>query len=107
MASAFIFVAQGPVAGQDAASQLELSKGAPVTLDTVAPGDAFAPGSPEERYLRDHTRYLTHGFGGPTAMIWQLLVSIVLNLLLFSLAITVVAVPVGWVFGHLIPAFQA
>ena len=100
-------MAQGRVPGQDAASPLELSKGGPVLLETVAPKDAFAAGSPEERYLRDHTRYLTHGFGGPVAMIWQLLVSIALNLLLLSLAITVVAVPIGWVYGHLIPAFQA
>jgi len=29
----------------------------------------FAPGSPEETYLRDNTRYLTHGWGGPVAAI--------------------------------------
>ena len=74
---------------------------------TLTPSNAFAAGSPEERYLRDHTRYLSHGFGGPVAAVWQLLVSIVLNLLLFSLAVMVVAVPIGWLYGHLIPAFQA
>ena len=74
---------------------------------TETPSNAFAAGSPEERYLRDHTRYLSHGFGGPVAAVWQLLVSIVLNLLLFSLAVMVVAVPIGWLYGHLIPAFQA
>ena len=124
IASALIFVAQGDVVAQGDAKgepdfpQLKLSKRDPATKDdsatkdvvktvTLAPGEAFAAGSPEERYLRDHTRYLSHGFGGPVAAIWQLLVSIGVNLLLLSLAVMVAAVPIGWLYGHLIPALQA
>ena len=113
IASALIFVAQGPVDGEPDVPQLKLSqRDSAETTDvvktvTVAPADAFAAGSPEERYLRDHTRYLSHGFGGPIAAVWQLLVSIGLNLILLSLAVMVVAVPIGWLYGHLIPALQA
>jgi hypothetical protein len=113
IASALVFVAQGNVAGEPDVPQLKLSKRDPaatkevVKTVTVAPGEAFAPGSPEERYLRDHTRYLSHGFGGPVASVWQLLVSIGLNLILLSLAVMVAAVPIGWAYGHLIPALQA
>ena len=113
IASAFVFVAQGEVDGEPEYPKLTLSKrdiaADKVVVDTVtvAPGEAFAAGSPEERYLRDHTRYLSHGFGGPVAAIWQLLVSIVLNLFLLSLAVMVAAVPIGWVYGHLLPELQA
>ena len=120
IASALVFVAQGQLdnPAQEVISELELSQAGGVVTESVAPGTpfvagnpaqryAFAAGSPEERYLRDHTRYLTHGFGGPLAMVWQLLVSVVFNLLLLSLAVTVVAIPAGWVYGHLIPALQA
>jgi hypothetical protein len=113
IASALVFVAQGPVDGEPVVPQLKLSRrdsAEPtdvVKTVTVAPTDAFAAGSPEERYLRDHTRYLSHGFGGPIAAVWQLLVSIGLNLILLSLAVMVIAVPIGWLYGHLIPALQA
>jgi len=36
----------------------------------------FAPTSPEEQYLRNNTRYLTHGWGGPVGVFWRLLLSI-------------------------------
>ncbi len=113
IASAIVFVAQGSVNGEPDVPQLKLSKRDPaattevVETVTVAPDEAFAAGSPEERYLRDHTRYLSHGFGGPLAAIWQLLVSILLNLFLLSLAVMILAVPIGWLYGHLIPALQA
>ena len=113
MASALIFVAQGAVNGEPDFPQLVLSKRDNSTTKrevktvAVAPDEAFAAGSPEERYLRDHTRYLSHGFGGPLAMIWQLLISIGLNLILLSLAVMMAALPIGWLYGHLIPVLQS
>ena len=112
IASALIFLATGVVGNEPEYPprlSLKTIAGDTVVVDTVTvtPDDAFAAGTPEERYLRDHTRYLSHGFGGPVAAIWQLLVSITLNLFLLSLAVLVTAVPIGWVYGHLLPELQA
>ena len=67
---------------------------------------AFDPGSPEEHYLRDRTRYLTHGWGGPLGAMWRLLCSIVLNGIVLGLALMVVAVPLGWLYGWAVPSFR-
>ncbi|MGO9909637.1 MAG: hypothetical protein ACLPQS_00530 [Acidimicrobiales bacterium] len=60
---------------------------------------AFAAGSPEERYLRDHTRYLSHGFGGPLGAVWRLLLSVILNFTLLALLVMTIGFPLGWLYG--------
>ena len=109
IASALMFVAQGKVGDEPESTALKTSAKTSdaVKAVTVPANPAFHAGSPEERYLRDHTRYLSHGFGGPVAAIWQLLVSIVVNLVLLSLIVGLVSVPVGWIYGHNIRALQA
>jgi len=79
------------------------------SMPTIAPGaiQAFAPMSPEERYLRDHTRYLTHGFGGILGAVWRLLVGIMWNIVILSLGVGAIAVPIGWIYGAAIPSLRA
>jgi hypothetical protein len=76
---------------------------------TIAPGSlpAFAPMSPEERYLRDHIRYLTHGFGGILGLVWRLIAGIFWNVLILSLAVGLLCVPGGWIYGALVPSLRA
>ena len=59
----------------DALNSFTFAPGAPGKPD----GRPFAPGTPEERYLRNHTQYLTHGPGGKPAMVWRYLLGIALN----------------------------
>jgi len=68
---------------------------------------AFVPGSPEEKYLRDRTRYLTHGWGGPLGVIWRLIAGIAWNLLILILGVAAVAIPIGWLYGAHVPALRA
>ena len=59
----------------------------------------YAPRSPEVAFLRDNTKYLTHGWGGLPVMFWRLVLGIFWNLILFATVILLVAVPVGWLYG--------
>ena len=77
----------------------------PIVPSTSMP--AFAPGSPEETYLRDNTRYLTHGWGGPVAAIWRLFMGILWNLLILVLMVGLIFVALGWVYGLRLPSLQA
>jgi len=76
---------------------------------TIPPGSlpAFAPQSPEERYLRDHIRYLTHGFGGIFGLFWRLLAGVGWNVLILSLSVGLLSVPLGWLYGALVPSLRA
>lgn len=65
----------------------------------VAAPDPFAPGSPEEGYLRNHTTYLTHGPGGSIAFVWRLLMGITINVAFLGLAMHSIARPLGWAYG--------
>jgi hypothetical protein len=66
----------------------------------------FAPDSPEEKYLRNHTRYLTHGWGGPVGAIWRLLLGIGWNTSILALGVLVFAVPMGWVYGGILDSLR-
>jgi len=84
-------------------------KGRPKIDLAVEPGSlpAFAQTSPEERYLRDHTRYLTHGFGGIFGLVWRLIAGIGWNVVILSLSIGLFAVPLGWLYGALVPSLRS
>jgi hypothetical protein len=68
---------------------------------------AFAPGSPEERLLRNRIRYLTHGRGGPLAAGWRYLMGTAMNIVLVGLVIYVVFKPIGWIYGWALPNLRA
>jgi len=68
---------------------------------------AFAPGSPEERLLRNRTRYLTHGSGGPLGAGWRYLMGMAFNISLVALVIYVIFKPVGWIYGWAVPNLRA
>jgi hypothetical protein len=76
-----------------------------VAADQTRP--AFAAGSPEERLLRNRTRYLTHGRGGPLGAGWRYLMGTALNLVLVGLVIYVVFKPMGWIYGWALPHLRA
>jgi len=67
----------------------------------------FAPGTPEEQFLRNHTLYLTAGKGGAPGAIWKALLGALLNLVLVGWSIGLVAIPLGWLYGWRWPALRA
>lgn len=67
---------------------------------------AYSGGSVEERVLRNRTRYLTHGAGGPLAAVWRYLMGMLLNIFLIGLSLALVFVPVGWLYGWAIKDFR-
>jgi hypothetical protein len=60
---------------------------------------AYAQGSPEVGFLRDNTKYLTHGWGGLPVALWRLVLGILWNFVLFIMGVLLFAIPVGWLYG--------
>jgi Patatin-like phospholipase len=56
----------------------------------------YAPASPEEEYLRNHSSYLAPGLGGKARLLLRVLLGMVVNLLFVGLAVAIVALPLGW-----------
>jgi hypothetical protein len=105
MAASFAMLNRGEYPGEPSdVSDLRSGSKPPVTPGSLP---AFAPMSPEECYLRDHTRYLTHGFGGILGVIWRLIAGISWNVLILSLVIGLFAVPIGWIYGAVVPSLRA
>lgn len=73
-------------------------------LPSIAP---FAHGSPEEQYLRDHTKYLTHGRFGIAAVIWRVLLGVIFNVTMFVIALSFIGVPLGYFYRLIWPSLQA
>ena len=67
----------------------------------------WAPGSPEERHLRNHSRYLTEGPGGQfwaaSSMLWGLLI----HLLPLVLSTFLIGRAMGWVLAEVNPRVDA
>lgn len=55
----------------------------------------FAPSSPEERHLRNHSSYLAYGLKGKLRLLFALLVGLLLNLVLLFLGLVLIARPLG------------
>jgi hypothetical protein len=66
-----------------------------VSQDLFAEKDVFAPGSPEEQHLRNHTSYLAAGAAGKLKLIARLLSGVLVNILFFWLLLWVVSRPLG------------
>jgi hypothetical protein len=76
---------------------------------TVEPSGTMGPyaqASPEVTYLRDNTKYLTHGWGGLPVALWRLLMGISWNFLLLVMGVMVVAVPIGWIYGGVLTSLR-
>jgi hypothetical protein len=54
------------------------------------------PGSPEERWFRDHSSYLVPDLKRGVAGIYRLLAGVIVNLLVIGLVLFAVARPIGW-----------
>ena len=67
-------------------------------LGEDAPG-VYAPGSPEERHLRNHSSYLAPGSAGSLRLLLRVLLGMLVNFLLIGLMIYVVATLIGWAYG--------
>ena len=116
IATAFAMVATGPISRQSAAGQqVKLKDKGDHSIKPVLepPVDGrpdmrpFARGTPEERYLRDHTLYLTHGQGGISSAVWRVLLGLLFNCTGVILTVAVVAIPLGWFYGWVWPSLQA
>jgi hypothetical protein len=64
-------------------------------------GPRWGPGSPEERWFRDHASYLVPDAKGGFAGLARLLAGVLVNLALIGLVLFAVARPVGWVMHEL------
>jgi hypothetical protein len=93
--TALTILARGPFRDQQGKKQVETPTPEPPTASLPA----YDPRSPEVAFLRDNTKYLTHGWGGLPVMFWRLVLGIFWNLILFSTVILLIAVPVGWLYG--------
>ena len=56
----------------------------------------FAPGTPEEQFIRHHTLYLTEAKGGIPGTIWRAILGLLLNVLLVAWTVGTRALPLGW-----------
>lgn len=56
----------------------------------------FAPGTPEEQYLRNRTNYLVPGALGFVYALWRLVRGLALNIAFVALLLFLVARPYGW-----------
>lgn len=92
IAAALALVAKGPI--ESAPEDDILTPGS-----DESPTAAFAPGSPEENYLRNNLAYLTHGPGGTLAVLGRAWFGFMLNIGFLALLVYVLALPVGWVYG--------
>lgn len=95
IAAAFSIVQKRPPKTSD-----EAGPDAPPSFDDVPP---YAPGSPEERWLRNHSSYMAPGLRGKTRLASRLVLGMLLNLVLLGAIITLVAVPLGLVGAWLQP----
>jgi hypothetical protein len=74
---------------------------------TGAESGPLSHGSPEEKFLRNHTLYLTHGRGGVPAVVWRVLLGVVFNVAMVTLGLIVVSIPLGWLYAALWPSLRA
>jgi hypothetical protein len=68
---------------------------AAMTLARHSTSEPFAPGSPEEQYLRNRTTYLAPHGGEAIFFVYRMLLGLAINLLLFALVLGIPALIVG------------
>ena len=98
MGTALTMLSKGPFPGEPHQDPAE-------EPSEALPG--YAPESPEVTFLRDNTKYLTHGWGGLPVAIWRLLLGIFWNFTILVMGLLLVAVPIGWLYGWALPSLRA
>ncbi len=63
---------------------------------------AFAPGSAEEHYLRNHTHYLAPDLQTAAIMVTRLLLGVAINVAIIWMLLNVAARPLGWLFATIV-----
>ena len=59
----------------------------------------YAPGSPEEQHLRNHSTYLAPGLGGEIRLLLRILLGLLVNLLFVGTVVMVAGRLLGWLYG--------
>ncbi len=67
---------------------------------------AYAPGTPEEGWLRNHCSYITDGFGDTLRVVATALVGLVANVIFFTTLLWALARPLGWAYAAWQPALR-
>lgn len=73
-------------------------------LLAVQPG--FAPGSPEEAFVRNRCSYLADGMNGKVRLVVSVVLGILANVVFLGLLIYTVGHPLGWFYGWWQHAFR-
>jgi hypothetical protein len=114
IATAFTLVSKGPVDGAARFGDNSVDPFEKPAVDTDGserprPPDMrpFAPGTPEENHVRNHTLYLTEAKGGIPGTIWRAVLGVLLNVLLMAWIVGTVALPLGWLYGAVWPGLRA
>lgn len=68
--------------------------------------EPWTPGSPEERWFRNHSSYLIPDLKGGLAGIFRLLAGLVINVLLVVLVLSAVSRPIGWAIHQAFEEFR-
>jgi hypothetical protein len=74
--------------------------------DLLAQKPAYAPGSPEERWVRNHCSYLTDGLLETLQVVAIAVVGLFANLIFFTTLLWTVARPLGWAYAAWQPALR-
>lgn len=108
IATALTLVSQGPVVGAQRFGDHSIK---PPTVPPVDPAKRdmrpFQPGTPEEKFVRNHTLYLTESKGGIPGTIWRAVLGLLLNTALMAWLVGTVTLPLGWLYGWAWPGLRA
>ncbi len=74
--------------------------------DLLAAQPAFAPGTPEESWVRNHCSYLTNGFTDTLRVVAIALVGLLANLIFFTTLLWTLARPLGWFYAWWQPSLR-
>jgi len=67
----------------------------------------FAHGSPEEKYLRNNTLYLTHGRGGIPRVVWRIFLGVLFNVGFVALCLATASLLLGLFYAWAWPSLRA
>ena len=67
---------------------------------------AFAPGSPEESWVRNHCSYIANGFTDTVRVVAVALVGLLANLVFFTALLWTLARPLGWLYAWWQPGLR-
>jgi Patatin-like phospholipase len=74
--------------------------------DLLVRKPAYAPGSPEERWVRNHCSYVTDGLLDTLRVVATAVVGLFANLIFFTTLLWTVARPLGWAYAAWQPALR-